>query len=98
MIESGLKFTIKGLVLDAQIMTHIKHLALRLDLLGYVHQRSQGRLEGVLVGDTENMDLLLKEIQRVFVGSILSLETEAVVVQATQPIFEIRETDGPSTD
>jgi hypothetical protein len=44
------------------------------------------------------MDLLLKEIQRVFVGSILSLETEAVVVQATQPIFEIRETDGPSTD
>jgi len=97
MIESGLKFTIKGLTLDANMTTHIQHLAVRLDLLGYVKARLM-TLEGVLVGDLEDIDLLLKEIKRVFAGSILSLDTEAVVYQATQPIFEIRENDGFSTD
>ena len=96
MIESGLKFILKGFAFDAHMTTHIQHLAIRLNLLGYVKQTPM-RLEGVLVGDAEDADLLLKEIKRVFAGSMLSLETEAVVYQATQPIFEIRENDGFSS-
>lgn len=83
-MDRGIKFWIKGWIKHPLLKDMMTGLAEELKLKGYIEVVAPNKLEGIITGDLESMELYVEEIIRLMENHISLLDREFVYYQAIE--------------
>lgn len=87
-MDRGIKFWITGWVKHPMLEGVITGLGEELKLKGYVEVVAPNKLEGIITGDLESMELFIEEVIRLMEKHISLLDREFVYYQAIEDYVE----------